>query len=206
MKSKLFENQPGDVYGESKNQLRKEYEKRLKQVKNLKYFKQEFGNMMKNVSKGISFEVDIADNEEKRLAFSETLRRIYTKRYSKKKAVVKAYTIDGKYKWFTLSDKHNIESTIGHISGEVDLGEDQSDTNPYVSSSFVPVKYDLMFLNMQQGNKTRFSIYKRNPDTNQTYKEDIEIDEDYRATPEGSFFPYVNRSRIDLTPFKSIQM
>lgn len=50
--------------------------------------------------------------------------------------MVKAHTIDGKYKWFTLSDKHNKESTIGHISGEIDLGEDQSDTKPICNVIF----------------------------------------------------------------------
>lgn len=95
-----------------KNEIRREYEKCLNEVKNQAYFKQQFGLMMKNVSKGISFDVDIADNEEKRIAFTETLRRIYTKRYGNKKVVVKAHTIDGKFKWFMLSNKHNIESTL----------------------------------------------------------------------------------------------
>lgn len=72
---------------------------------------------------------------------------MYTKRYGNKKAVVKPYTIDSKYKWFTLSDKHNMEYTIGQISGEIDLGEDQSDTKTYVISFFEPVRYELLFLN-----------------------------------------------------------
>ena len=202
MSKELFANLPGDVYGDSKNEIRREYEKRLREVKNQTYFKQQFGMMMKNVSKGISFDVDIADNEDKRVAFTETLRRIYSKRYGNKKVVVKAHTIDGKFKWFTLSDKHNMESTIGHISGEIDLGENQSDTNPYVNSSFVPVSYELLFLNMKKGSSTKFTVYKINPETNKPYHEDVEIDEDYRATPEGSFFPYINCSKIDLTPYQ----
>lgn len=86
MSKELFANLPGDVYGDSKNEIRREYEKRLREVKNQTYFKQQFGMMMKNVSKGISFDVDIADNEDKRVAFTETLRRIYSKRYGNKKS------------------------------------------------------------------------------------------------------------------------
>lgn len=59
---------------------------------------------------------------------------------------------------------------------EIDLGENQSDTSPYVNSSFIPVSYELLFLNMKKDNSTKFTNQKINRETNKTYHEDVEID------------------------------
>ena len=80
-----------------------------------------------------SFDVDIRDSKCKRLSFTEMLRHCYEIR-NKSRVVVKACTLDGHAKCFTLSDKHDIENTICHISGELDLSEEKSDTNPRVNS------------------------------------------------------------------------
>ena len=203
MSSDLFKSTATDIYKESKSQLRRDYERRLKQVQNQENFKDHMKKFMKNINKGISFETDIGEDEDKRLAFTESLRQIYKKKRGSQKVVIRAYDFNGKYKWFTLSDKHNMESTIGHISGEMDLATDQSDTNPYVQDSFIPVRYELMFLTQNRtGQKVHFKITKEDTDTGKTYDEEVELDEDYRATPEGSFFPYINKSKIDLTPFQ----
>ena len=130
MSSDLFKSTATDIYKESKSQLRRDYERRLKQVQNQENFKDHMKKFMKNINKGISFETDIGEDEDKRLAFTESLRQIYKKKRGSQKVVIRAYDFNGKYKWFTLSDKHNMESTIGHISGEMDLATDQSDTNP----------------------------------------------------------------------------
>ncbi len=190
---------PIDIYSDTKTEARKAYEKRLKQVKNQTQYKKELAHFMKLASNDTSFQADIGDDEDKRLAFTEMLRHSY----NKKKVVVVAYTLDGKKKWFTLSDKHNIESTIGHISGELDLTEDQSDSNPYISSHFIPVKYDIMIINKQKDRRgVRFEIQREDEDTHKTFTEEVELDEDYRMSPEGSFFPFINLSSLDLTEFQ----
>lgn len=94
----LFDAIPGDVYANSKSQLRQDYEKRIQKVKDKKAFKDEMRRIMVNVNNGISMEVDIGDNEDKRLAFTEALRVIHSRRNKNYKAVVKAYTLSGKYK------------------------------------------------------------------------------------------------------------
>ena len=192
-----------DIYANTKDKIRRDYENRIKGFQKNKEFKKFFGNMMKNVSNDVGFEVDIGDSDYKRLAFTETLRQIYKGRYNKKKAVVKAFTIDDNYRWFTLSKEHDIESTIGHISGDIDLSTNQSDSNPYVMKSFVPVRYQLMFLDINKSKDgVKFNIKKQDPKTKRIFNEEVELDEDYRETPEGSFFPYINLSKIDLSPFQ----
>lgn len=104
---------------------------------------------------------------------------------------------------FTLSEKHNIESTIDHIWGEIDLSEDQSDTNPYIMSFFLPVTYELLFITQERKPyTTKFKVHKKDPETHKTYEEEVEIDKNYRATPEGSFFPYIKASKLDLSDFQ----
>ena len=73
-------NAPGDVYQTEKNEVRKAYEARLKQVRNMDNFKNSFGNMMRKASRGISIGMDIGEDEDKRLAFTETLRQMYKTR------------------------------------------------------------------------------------------------------------------------------
>ena len=197
-----FLNAPIDVYENTKNEARRDYERRLRQISDQKLFKSELGNLMKNASNEISFETDIGRSDIKRYAFTEMLRHLYRSN-TNSKVVVLAHTLDNKKKWFTLSDKQNIESTIGHISGELDLTTDQSDTNPYITNAFIPVRYELVFLNKSQTKDgVKFHIKKQDPDSNKVFDEDVEIDDDYRATPEGSFFPYVNLSDIDLSSFQ----
>ena len=196
-------NAPGDVYQAEKNEVRKAYEARLKQVRNMDNFKNSFGNMMRKATRGVSFGTDIGEDEDKRLAFTETLRQMYKTRYRSKKIVVRAHTIEGSSRWFTLSDKNDMEATIGHISGEMDLETKQSDARIKRSKFFVPVRYDLLFLDQDKTHdRVRFRVRRQHENSNRTYEETVEIDDSYRATPDGGFFPYINRSRVDLRPYQ----
>ena len=134
-----------DLYSAARTEARKEYKQRIKGVQNKKQFKNYMKEFMVKAKKEISFDIDIGDDEDKRLAFTETLRHIVGK--AKIPVVVKSMSLDGKeYKWFTLLKNRNIDTTIGHIAGTIDLAEDSSDTNPWVANSFIPVKYHLLFL------------------------------------------------------------
>ena len=120
---------------------------------------------------------------------------------AKSKVIVKALSLDGQtYKWFTLTNSQKIDTTIGHISGTIDLNTDCSDNNPWVNNSFTPTKYQLLFIhNKKVGKQTKFIITKQN---DKLYEEEIEIDEDFREQPEGGFWPYINLSEYDLTPYQ----
>ena len=48
---------------------------------------------MQKCQKEITFEIDIGDDEDKRLAFTETLRQLY--KFNKGKVAVKAESLDG---------------------------------------------------------------------------------------------------------------
>ena len=160
-----------DLYNTAKTEARREYKERIKQVNNKKDFKKYMKQYNIKANKKETFEVQIGDDEDKRLAFTEMLRNIY--KTCKDKIVIKATNLDGTSKWFTLSKNQEIEKTIGHLAGTIDLQTDSSDINPWVSDMFIPVKYEVRFL-------------KKN-----TYDKG-----------EGGFFPYINLSDIDLTPFQ----
>lgn len=142
-------NNVNDVYHESKSDERKAYEQRISEVKDKKQYKEYMKQFIYNTNDEISFEIDIGDDEDKRIAFTEMLRYIYSHKTTTR-PVVKAYSLDGSYKWFTLSNKFNMDSTIGHIVGTIDLN----------------------------------------------------TDEDFRDSKDGSFFPYINLSNIDLTDYQ----
>ncbi len=103
---------PVGIYEDTKNQVRIDYEKRVRELKKDDNFKTSFADMMKKANNEIDFEMDIAQDDNKRYAFSETLRQLYKKR-TPSKVVVRAETLDKQQKWFTLSNKHNLEATIG---------------------------------------------------------------------------------------------
>ena len=193
---------PVGLYTTTKNQIRQEYENRVKDLKDDDEFKENMKEMMQKASQEIDFETDISQDDSKRYAFTETLRQLSRKR-TPSKVIVRARTLDGQNKYFTLSNKNNIETTIGHISGEIDLVEDQSDVSPVINNGFVPVGYEVMFINQYQtGNGVKFQTRRQDPDTHEIYTEDVELDPSYRGAPEGSFFPYVNLSPIDLSEFQ----
>ena len=193
---------PVGIYKDTKNELRNAYTQRIKQLKNVSEFRKEMKKLMINASKEIDFETDIGEDENKRYAFTETLRQLYKKR-TPSKVVVRAQDLNKNWKYFTLSNKHNLDITIGHIIGDIDLTVDQSDVSPVILNGFVPVKYNVIFLKKDMTKDgIKFQTKKRDPDTNEIYTEDIEVDDSYRDSPEGSFFPYINLSPVDLSDFQ----
>lgn len=200
LEERLILNIPINLY-QSKTDERIQYEKRIKDVVNKRNFQKYMTEYMLYVNRRISFDVLIGDDEDKRLAFCEALRKCYSLK-GDERPVVKAHSLDGTYKYFTLSDKWMIDNTIGHIAGTVDLIEDASDVNPNYNSTFIPVRYEALFVTKSKFKKTTtFSIQKLDPDTNTVYNEEIEIDEDFRNMYDGGFFPYINLSNIDLTDY-----
>ena len=191
-----------DFYSSAKTEARKEYNERVKAANDKKQFKRYMKEYMQKCQKEISFEIDIGDDEDKRLAFTETLRQLHKNK--KCKIVVKAISLDGEeYKWFTLSHSRNIDITIGHIAGTIDLNEDCSDNNPWIGNSFTPTKYQILFIHDdKKGKQNKFSITKQDEKTKRLYEEEIEIDENYREQPEGGFFPYINLSNYNLEQYQ----
>ena len=192
-----------DLY-QSKTSERIEYEKRVKDVKNNTQYQDYRKQFMINVNNRVGFEVAIGDDDDKRIAFTETLRSCYKIRDPNLKIIVKAYNLNDSYKFFTLSSDYDMNNTIGHIAGTIDLNTDSSDENPYVDNVFAPVRYEIIFLTKGSKGKrnSTFTVKKQDSETKQIYEEEVEIDEDYRGSPDGGFFPYINLSTIDLTDFQ----
>lgn len=203
-----------DISKDRSDQLNREYRKRIKLIKNRKKFTSRIAKWTDNVNHHISFEVTIGDNEEKRLAFCEVLRYVITHPPEDENVrdVVKATTLDGKHKYFTLHDR-NIESLIGHISGEIDLQTDESDTNPFVVNTFLPVKYELMFVNANSTKSNKKGSHKGKSFTKKVKKPEskldegvkiveLELDSDFRELLDGSFFRYINTTAIDLSRYQ----
>ena len=192
------------LYEDSMTEARKEYNNRINEVKNHKEFKNNMKEFMTEANKNHSFEIVIGDDEDKRLAFTETLRHLYNTRNHDTKVLVKAYNLNDKYRWFTLSDQRNIETNIGHIAGTIDLMTSASDRSPQVANEFLPARYELLFLRRDKrkgDGRSNFQIFKRY-DKDEYHVEVVEIDDDYRAAPDGGFFPYINLAPIDLTDYQ----
>ncbi len=190
-----------DLYSTARTEARKEYKQRVKDVRDKRKFKKYLKEFMTKAKKEISFDIDIGDDEDKRIAFTETLRQLHKE--NKKNIVVKSESLGGEeYKWFTLSKARRLDSTIGHISGTIDLNDDCSDNNPWVGNVFIPAKYQLLFIkNRKRGKQTSFTINKED-NKGKLYEEEVEVDEDYRDNPEGGFFPYINLSDLDLSQYQ----
>ena len=77
MEERKFLNAPFDIYENTKNQARKDYEHRLSQISDQKLFKSELGKLMKNASNETSFETDIGCFNIKRYALTEMLCHLY---------------------------------------------------------------------------------------------------------------------------------
>lgn len=173
-------NLPIDLYTTTKTEARKQYEKKIKEVSDKSNFQKYMKEFINNVNNRFSFEIVIGDDEDIRLAFCETLRQCY-KLASRDRPIIKAHSIDGTHKYFTLSEKHNIDFTIGHIAGTIELTTYSSDDDPSYTGSFIPIRYESLFINKDKDNKTtKFTVNKHDAETNKIYKEEIEIDEDYR--------------------------
>lgn len=198
------------------DELNKEYRNRIENVKDHETFKKRLSEWIDYAKKRISFEVSVVDDEETKLAFCEVLRYVYNHRESNKDVIyVKAINLDGKPKYFTLnnpdaksSKSKGVDIMIGHISGSIDLQTDCSDNHPFIVDMFVPIKYELIFLNIDEYRRGkqkshRFSYTK----ASENHKDDpdiieLEMDDELRELIEGSFFRYVNLSGVDLSRYQ----
>ena len=72
---------------QSKTDERLEYEQRVKEVQNETKFKDYMKEFMINANKKISFEVAIGDDDDKRMAFTESLRHMYQKNSANNKII-----------------------------------------------------------------------------------------------------------------------
>lgn len=199
------------------DELSKQYRERIKKVKNHDKFQKRLTKWMKLAKDRVGFEVVVGDNEEKKLAFCEVLRYLYAhKRSNKDVVLVKAWALGKDVpKWSTLhspiaesSKSKGIDILIGHISGEIDLQTDCSDTHPYIADSFIPVKYELVFLNADdvKNNKNRkgkrYWTKKYDEKIDGVTVIELEVDDEFRELMEGSFFRYTNETNIDLSRYQ----
>lgn len=68
---------------------------------------------------------------------------------------------------------------------------------------FIPVRYEEQFINMLKSNDdVHFKVKMQDLETKEIYDEEVKLDDDYRNTPEGNFFPYINISPIDLSIYQ----
>ena len=98
---------PIGLYTTTKKQTRLAYENRVKGFKNDEEYTKNLDEMMKKASKEIDFDIDIAQSDARRYAFTETLRQIAKQRIASR-VIVCAYTLDGQFKYFTLGNNTNL--------------------------------------------------------------------------------------------------
>ena len=187
-------------YQSTKSAERKYYEEN---VNDKTKFEKEMKNMMKDIKNRIGFTVDIGDDSEKLYAFTKALRYLH-QHYNYKdriKPFIQAYDLENRKKQFTLSNSIDIENLVSNILGTIDVESQFSDDAPeIVNETFIPDKFTIAFVDYDKnGKKTRFSSRIRDSNTNKIKQQEFEITDDFRSKPDGSFFPYINTTNIDLT-------
>ena len=175
-------------------------------VTDKKEFQKQMKKMMTDVKNQIGFEVNICDDIEKQLAFIKVLEYLHKTQTGSIFPIVIAKEgggkkMGGREKWFTISHEHKkLSSLIGHILGELSLLEDISDTNPVVMEDFQPDSFTIIFVDKSgRGKETKFDGKIRDSETGEVETEEFELSDDFRDSPSGSFFPFVNLSPVDLS-------
>ena len=75
--------------------------------------------------------VDIGDDSEKQYEFVKVIRWLSDNVKNPFKVIIQARELSGRQRQFTLmKEKNNIETTIKHILGEIDITIQESDYNP----------------------------------------------------------------------------
>ncbi|OHT03248.1 hypothetical protein TRFO_29449 [Tritrichomonas foetus] len=147
----------------------------------------------------INFKVYVGDDEDKRLAFCESIRIMIRERINVNLSrVIRTSKLNGNQKWFTVSENQNVENLIGHIAGYISFETNCSDMNPYMGDSFIPSTYEVVFLqSKKEGNKTIFISKTLNED-NEVIQEEID-EEQLRMNLDGELLPFTNHSGVDLS-------
>ncbi|KAK8898932.1 hypothetical protein M9Y10_001224 [Tritrichomonas musculus] len=185
------------IYEDTKSADRKHYEEL---VTDKKEFQNEMKKMMIDAKNKVGFEVNIGDDGEKQLAFTKVLEYLHKTQKGYVYPVVLSRELGGRERWFTVNNTNNVKAMIGHILGEITVDTEASDTNPMVMDAFQPDSFKIVFINKEKkGKNTSFTGLVRDSETNEVIPEEFELSDDFRAAPEGSFFPYINLSSVDLS-------
>lgn len=187
----------GEVYESSKSSDRDYYEKN---ITDKKAYQNNMKQMMSDVKKRIGFEVSIGDDAEKQYAFINVLKYLHKIQKDNFFPYIYAHEIGGRGRWFTVNNSNNVDAMIGHILGTIDITQQSSDDDPDSIDAFQPDVFKIEFINKTgRGKNTRFHGDVRDPETNKVRDDEFELPEEFRDAYDGSFFPYINLSPIDLS-------
>ena len=165
-------------------------------------------SMMKDARNHIGFEVNIGDDSEKQYAFTQVLKYLHKTQMNDVFPIVHASELSGRNRYFTINNKYNVDNMIGHILGNIDVTQDASDNDPKSIDGFQPDSFKIEFVERTgKGKNTKFHGKVRDSETNEVKDEEFELPEEFRDSYDGSFFPYINLSPVDLSClqiFKSV--
>ena len=186
-------------YHTQKSAERRYYEEN---VHNKKKFQREMKQMMNDAKHNIGFEVDIGDDAERIYAFTKVLRHLHSqfRPTDRVKPYIEVSDISGRTKRLTLRNSIDIERLVENFLGEIDVSQNYSDDPPeVVNEAFQADRIVLQFINhTHERNHNTFHGRMRNPENNRVYEQEFEITDDFRNRPDGSFFPYINTTNINL--------
>ncbi|KAK8847074.1 hypothetical protein M9Y10_019651 [Tritrichomonas musculus] len=185
-------------YTSSKTEERRRYEEN---VQDKSEYQSEMKRMMTAVKNHESFEITINDNSEKQYAFTQVLRNIRKMKSSEWKPLVYGYDMNGYGRVFHLNKELDLETMIRCILGEITVEQYSSDCDPnLVGWDYVPVRFEVKFVKMIKNEKTGKIDFIENIDGEKFVIESVD---DYRGSPDGGFFPYINLiESLDLSRYQ----
>ena len=187
-------------YQTTKSAERRYYEEN---VNDKRKFEREMKQMMNDAKHNIGYEVDIGDDSERLYAFSKVLRYLHShfKSTNKVKPFIQVFDLSGRIKRFTLSNSLDIDNLVNNLLGTIDVESQFSGDAPeIVNEAFQVDRIEVQFVEWKKGKGKRktFIGKMRDSQTNRIHPQEFEVVDDFRDRHDGSFFPYINTTHINL--------
>ena len=170
----------GTVYNTTKTRSRLEFERTLTETDDRQKFRNKVREYLMKMRDKQTFTVRVIDDFPERLAFLQAIRSLYNypqilndNRFRLVATDINGNTVNSHT--FLLSPDRNVNRLISHLNNEIVEGETEVSDDRYRIESVVPV-VSFTFAPLQNNN-----------------------DEDNREYLEGEFFPFTNRSGVDLS-------
>ena len=179
-------------------------DERLRYEENV-HDKDEYQNEMKRMMLAAknheSFEIDIDDDSEKQYAFVKVLRYIRKMKTNEWRPIITGYDMNGNGRKFSINKELDLETMIRCILGEITVEDYSSDCDPnLIGWDYIPVRFEVKFIKMTKNEETGKTEFIEKVDGEEVVIESVD---DFRGSPDGGFFPYINLiNGLDLTRYQ----
>ena len=184
--------------------------------KNVDFYQKWFNDYLTRVKKGESLSIDLGDNKDQIRAFENVVYYLSKTPMQNQMITISAYNLNGNHHDFTLNNrnKSKLNTMLGIISGRIDITKKSThDDFEYEETDFGtyfhPTKLYLVIRNIEaknSKNKRAKTIKKKVVHYDKDNVVDGVVEESVDAVMNeilgGSFWPYINKSGINLEKYQ----